>query len=137
MFIALSQLINQAGLSRLNLSLQPSGNGRVSVLISCVANQGDAPTPKLRQALASELSVEGTVSELEQAFVNHLTAFTDSFVEADLIATTATATEQHSQTTADVATSVKPSGQSVKDDLISAVADAPANAVNETKTDWE
>lgn len=98
MFIELAKLINQASLARLNLNIQPSSEGRISVIVTSASIVGgEAKDEKLRQSLTGELRLEGTVSELEDGFINHLSSFSDSYIEKSLVANTNEVIEQHSK----------------------------------------
>ena len=131
MFTELTQIINQAGLSRLTLSLQPSGNNRIAVVVTITPNTGDAEVPKLRQSLASELSIEGTLTELEEGFISHLKSFGDSFVEAAVLANTTEATRQHAD-----ATETLQQDDDKGSDLKAAVADSETSGNSEELEGW-
>lgn len=94
MFHKLAQLINQGGFKRLNISVSPTTNNRLSVTL--MANNGavEVKDEKLRQALATPLSVEGTVSELEQGFWTYLERYQQDYVTCAIQSNLSTA-ENH------------------------------------------
>lgn len=81
MFIQLSQLISQAGLSGMHLMIRPLSEGKISITLSTESGNGSVDNPALKSALAQPLHVQGTVTELDETFSTALNDFIESYTE--------------------------------------------------------
>lgn len=88
MFVKFSQLITQAGLSGINVRIEPSNEGRLRVVLLANAGTSEVKNDALRGALMRGLHLEGNVLDIEEDFWPHFDKFMTSNVQTATYANT-------------------------------------------------